>query len=246
LPGTYMISLTVTDSGGGIGFAPPVTIIVTPPTPVVTIQGTPASGQVGTPVSLTSTVTETGLTPTLTYAWQAVVGNSTVATGSNSSFSFTPGVAGQYVVTLNVSDTLGGTGTNSVAFTVNALTPDAVIGGAPTSSPEGTLISLVSAAANQNVIGPLSYTWSVTKNGSPFASATTAVFNFPPDHSGVYQAFLTVTDGQDHSTAATPATITVTNVPPTASITGFPASAQADEPVTITGTATDPGAADIV
>src|SRR5262249_23408924 len=157
---------------GGVGLAVPATILVTSPVPIVTISGTPSSVFTGATVSLTSTVTEAGGNQSFSYAWQALVGSTVEATGTSAGFTFTPTIAGQTIVSLVVTDTTSGTtGTNSVAFTVNDVAPTAIIGGAPSSSPEGTIISLVSADPNQNAVGPLSYAWSATKNSAPFASA---------------------------------------------------------------------------
>src|SRR5439155_15143169 len=78
-PGTYTVTVKVTDSHGGAATSTPITINVTNVAPTVAIatvvsptqsvQGIPASLSVGTPLHLTSTVTDPGAADTFAYAW---------------------------------------------------------------------------------------------------------------------------------------------------------------------------------
>ena len=72
--------------------------------------------------------------------------------------------------------------------------PAPTITGAPTSSPEGTAISV---GVNENDPGTLdtfTYAWKVTKNLANFASGTNSTFAFTPDDNGAYHMGVTVTD----------------------------------------------------
>src|SRR5262249_39669180 len=63
----------------------------------------------------------------------------------------------------------------------------------------------------------VTWSWSVTKNGSPYGSGSDGGFDFSPDDNGTYVVTLTVTDRD--GTGTTSRTIDVTNVAPTAAIT---------------------------
>jgi Ca2+-binding RTX toxin-like protein len=95
--------------------------------------------------------------------------------------------------------------------------PTVSIDGAPANSPEGTPINLTSTLTCG--CGECSdYVWTLFKDGSltPFATGTAANFSFTPDDNGSYVVNVSVEEG-----AATDSeTITVTNVVPTAALTG--------------------------
>jgi PKD repeat protein len=119
------------------------------------------------------------------------------------------------------------------------------INGAPGNSPEGTPIALSSTVTSTNAANTaagFSYAWSVTKNGAPFASGTTASFSFTPADDGTYVVTLVAT-AQDKTTGTATQTITVADAGPTANANG-PYSGTAGSPITFTGTATDPSPTD--
>src|SRR4030095_11046746 len=135
----------------------------------------------------------------------------------------TPDDNGTYVVTVTVNDGDGGTATQSKTTTVTNVAPTATINGAPPNSPEGTAISLTSGVTDPSTVDTFTYAWSVTKNGSAFASATTQNFTFTPTDNGTYVVSLTVTDDDGGAGSAPTKTITETNVAPTVTINGAPA-----------------------
>lgn len=70
---------------------------------------------------------------------------------------------------------------------VKNVAPTVSIINAPATSPEGAAISLnstVTDPSSADTSAGLTYAWSVTKNGNPFASAPTPNFNFTPDDNG--------------------------------------------------------------
>jgi Ca2+-binding RTX toxin-like protein len=82
-----------------------------------------------------------------------------------------------------------------------------------------------------------SLAWTVTKNGTAFASGTGASFAFTPDDNGTYVVTITATD-DDGATGTDRRTITVNNVVPSVSITG-PTTGNAGQLLAFTFTATD-------
>jgi uncharacterized delta-60 repeat protein len=119
----------------------------------------------------------------------------------------------------------------------------------PAHSPEGTPITVYGTASTFTQAS-FSYVWSVTKNGSAFASASTdgvlgssvAPFTFTPDEVGTYIVTLTVTDSSGATSSVTN-TCLVDNVPPTSSVSG-PSSAVVNQPLTFALGATDPSTVD--
>src|SRR5262249_31342800 len=132
-------------------------------------------------------------------------------------------------------------------LTVTNVAPTASITGAPASGhgPEGTAISLGSTVADPgaaDTAAGFAYAWSVTRNGSAYASGSAAAFSFTPDDNCTYAVSLTVTD-KDGGSVSTGTTITVDNVAPTAQVSG-PADGVRGQVRTFTLTATDPSAVD--
>jgi len=111
-------SFTYTASDGSLSSGPAtVTINVAsanPDAPTVAISG-PSFGASGVASSFSSTVNGFG---DITYAWTAKVGGSTVKTGTDATFSFTPATTGVYTVAVTVTDGTTLTGADSVDLTV--------------------------------------------------------------------------------------------------------------------------------
>lgn len=116
---SYVITLTATDNDLSAGTAT-ATVSVTNVAPSATINGAPASSPAGTPINLTSTVTDpAGANDPITYAWSVTrngVAYGTNGTGAN--YSFTPADAATYVVTLTVNDGDGGSDTKTATINV--------------------------------------------------------------------------------------------------------------------------------
>lgn len=122
------------------------------------------------------------------------------------------------------------------------------IDGAPLTSPEGTSIALTSTLTGATTP---TYEWGVFKDGSStaFATGSAANFSFTPDDNGSYVVTMIVSDtdpsdpsGGSH-TATDSETITVTNVPPTASISGSTLGVRG-QTLSFTLGATDPSTVD--
>jgi hypothetical protein len=134
---------------------------------------------------------------------------------------------------------------------ITAATPVALsvaIGGFPAGgvSPEGTAVTLQATVAGTATGGALTYGWSVLKNNAPFASGQGQQFTFTPDDNGTYVVTVTASD-TNGDTATVSESLTVTNVPPTVTITGAPASATGSigNPITLGSTASDVSPVDV-
>ena len=136
--------------------------------------------------------------------------------------------------------------TESFNWSAANVAPSASITGAPANSPEGTQISLgssVSDPSSADTAAGFTKSWSVTKNGTAYASGSGASFSFTPDDNGSYVVSFSATD-KDGGTGSASATITVTNVAP--SIQGFSTlgasgtACQGGNTVTVSFSVTDP------
>jgi PKD domain len=122
--------------------------------------------------------------------------------------------------------------------------PSAAIAGAPATSPEGTQITVTGTFTDPGTADTHTQAWSVTKNGSPYASGSGATFSFTPNDNGTYVVTYTVTD-DDAGVGSDSETTTVTNVAPT--LTSLEPSSYLvlkGTSVSVTGQYTDPGSAD--
>jgi uncharacterized repeat protein (TIGR01451 family) len=117
---SQVVTITADDGQGEISTAL-FELIVHNVAPTEKITGAPTSSPAGTPINLNSTVTDGGGADSgagFTYAWTVTREGQSVASGSESSFSFTPNVGGDYQVTLRVTDKDGGTSVNTVTIVV--------------------------------------------------------------------------------------------------------------------------------
>src|SRR5438270_2541937 len=204
-------------------------------------EGTPAldtgtySDPDGDAVSFSAsagTVTHTG-TSSGTWSWtQAASDEAPVAT-----------------VTISGNDGQGHTTTASFKVTVTALAPTAQITSDPLEGPEGTPVPFTGAGSTAYAAdaASLSYTWTVTKNGSAYSTGSGQAFSFTPDDEGTYVVTFSVSD--DGGMSGTQSmTVTGTNVAPGARISGVYASAPlvltAGESVGFSGSFSDAGALD--
>jgi len=189
---------------------------------------------------------DSGDTVTLSASVGTVTKSGTNASGTWS-WSYTPddGPASS-TVTITANDGNGGTASTSFSLSVSNVAPTASITGAPASSPEGTAISLgsnVTDPSSADTSAGFTRSWTITKNGNPFASGSGASFSFTPDDNGTYVVNLSATD-KDGGTGTDSKTISVTNVRPTANITGAPGSSPEGTAISLGSTVTDPSSVD--
>ncbi len=245
--GTYQIKLTVADSLGGATTATAL-LDVLPAGPGVQITGVPASATVGTPVDLGSSISDQAGAAITSYQWTVLLNGQPYDPGVASdgpTFSFTPSLAGVYAISLAVTDATGANGLGHASFLASSPTPSATII-APLTGQEGVAINASSVIGDPNLAGPLTYDWSVLKNGTLFASQSglSNSFTFTPDDEGGYEIGLTITDSQGNSGSANPVTVAVGDTAPTVTITSAPLTATVGTPISFTGTGSTPGTAD--
>jgi hypothetical protein len=207
-------------------------------------EGTPAnntgtfSDPDGNPVTLSAssgTLTKSG-TSTGTWSWSAAAADE--------------GAPANQSVTITAEDGNGGTSTVSFPVTVTGVAPVAGFTTPGSTAPEGTAVHLagtaISPSAADNTAG-FTYGWSVTKNGAAFKSGSGAHWQFTPDDEGTFVVTMKATDDGGMSDTAS-ATVTGTNVWPTATIDGFsttvPLVITPQQTITFTGSYSDPGGLD--
>ena len=183
------------------GTVSPVAASVANVAPTATITTAPAAhvGE-GSPVSLAATVTDPSATDTaagFTTAWTVTRGGQAFATGTGTAITFTPDDNGTYAVTFTATDKDGGTGTATATVVADNVAPTPVITNPITAGAEGTAVSLSGSATDPSAADTaagLALAWSVTKNGSAFATGSGPSFAFTPDDNGSYAVTLTATD----------------------------------------------------
>ncbi len=165
--------------------------------PVVSIDGLPGgnTSPEGTQISLSADITSPGAGGPYTYAWSVTKqgAGSPFATGTSSTFNFTPDNNDTYNVSLTVTDSTSQQGTTQQAITVTNVTPTATIVGAPLTSGLGTPISLTSTVTDA-LDTAFTYSWVVMNGATQVATGTTAALTFTPTQVGTYDVTFTATD----------------------------------------------------
>ena len=237
-PGTYTVTLTVTDNDGATASD---TLVVTatgapvnqPPTAV--LNATSITGAAPFTTSFNSTGSSDADGTIVSWLWN--FGDGTTSTAANPG-SKTYAAAGTYPVSLTVTDDDGATATDSVTITVTPGTggnqpPVAVISADPTSGP-APLVVVFSSAGSFDPDGTIvGYFWEFSNGRTSSRENPRLRFN----SDGTYTATLTVTDNQG-ATATDTVTIvvgTVTNQPPTAVASADVTSGDAPLAVNFTG-----------
>src|SRR3989441_45302 len=225
MPGTYTVTVTVTDANGMIATIP-AGILVNPLTLAVTISG-PTTGTVGTAVTFTAT--GSGGTTPYTFAWTATGGSP--ASGTGASFSTTYSTERTFTVSVKITDANANTSIASQSVTAVAL-PITASFTVSTSPTIGVQVTFVASASGGT--GGYSYAWNLgddnTATGNPASHTYTTA--------GSFTVALTVTDSSMTQTTITQI-ITVSPSPPAPLSTSFTmnsASAQAGQPVTFLAT----------
>ena len=229
--GSYVVRLSVMDDEGAVATINSSAIIVANVNPTATITGTPGGTiHEGAAVALTANPSDVGSEDTFSYAWSVTKDNNAFSlpfatATSNAGFTFTPTDNGSYVATVVVTDKDNGTvSVSTAAITVDNVAPTNTVTGEPVSSPEGTAITVGAHPVDAGTADTFTYSWSVTKDGNPYnvgvSPINQAAFTFTPKDNGDYIATVVVTDDDGDSVTTASATIPVTNVAPTATVSG--------------------------
>ena len=217
---TTEVEITAQDDHGGVSTLTfTVTVGNVNPTPV--IESINAVRVEGTSITVTASATDpAGTNDTLTYSYSVLKNGASFATGlgvDQTSFSFSPDDNGSYQITLTVSDEDGGSAVASQTISVGNVNPTPVIESIGAVRLEGTAVLVAASATDPaGANDTLTYSYSVLKNGSAYASGSgvdQTSFSFAPYDNGSYQITLAVSD-EDGGSAVTSQTITVNNVIP--------------------------------
>ena len=197
-PGTYPVSLTVTDNDGASSVKS-LTVVVSAPNvaPVPSIAATPLTGSAPLLVNVSGAASSDADGSIVSYAWN--FGNGETATGPLSSTTYTS--PGSYVVRLTVTDNRGASRSTTVtvvAGTTN-VRPVARISALPTAGPAPLLVQLNGSGSSDPDGSISTYSWNFGDGRT--ATGTQTQVTYPT--AGTYTVTLTVTDNRGASTAAT-------------------------------------------
>lgn len=203
--------------------------------PVVSINGLPGgnTGPEGTAINVSANITGPGSGGPYTYAWTVTKQGSGTpyATGTNSSFSFTPNDNGTYNLSLTVTDSTTQTGTAQQAITITNAVPTATIAGSPGFATVGTPVSLTSSVTDPGALdATFTYSWTVMNGSTQVASGNSSAFNFTPTQAGTYDVTLSVTDDDSGNDTDIKSIVVVQQLPTARLVNGT---------LQITGTAGD-------
>jgi len=210
-PGTYTVTLTVTNDAGQTATSQRQVIVDDPPTATVTPSATLTTP--GSAVSFSSTAAaspSTGGTIT-TYSWNFGDGSTLNGTDADPSHAYaSPGV---YNVTLTVTDNFGGSYTASTQVTVDAA-PTAAFTASSNPATVGSTVGF-NAGGSSDAVGTITgYSWSFGDGATAAGPAPSHAYSSP----GTYTVSLTVTNNAGQ-TATQTGSLTVNSVasttPPT-------------------------------
>ncbi|MFB6255919.1 MAG: PKD domain-containing protein, partial [Haloplanus sp.] len=196
-PGTYTVTLTVTDSAGKTD-TDTATVTVTDETAPTADAGTDRT--VGLNASTTFDAGGSSDNGNIeSYAWD--FGDGTTATGAEVTHAFD--ALGTYEVTLTVTDAAGNEATDTATVTVADRTAPTADAGADRSVVVGETVALDAGNSSDNV-GIESYEWDFGDGTTATGAEVTHAF----DALGTYEVTLTVTDAAGNEATDT-ATVTV-------------------------------------
>jgi PKD repeat protein len=197
-PGTYSVSLTVTDNDGASAVKS-TTVVVNPPNvaPVPSFTATPLTGSAPLVVDVNGAGSSDADGSVVSYAWN--FGNGQNATGALAQTTYN--TAGTYVIRLTVTDNRGtsrNTTLTVVAGTAN-IRPIAVISALPTSGPAPLLVQLSSAGSSDPDGQITSYAWDFGDGRTASGPQTQVTYSTP----GTYTVTLRLTDSRGGTSSAT-------------------------------------------
>ncbi|HET6360876.1 MAG TPA: PKD domain-containing protein [Gemmatimonadota bacterium] len=192
-----------------------------------------AGADQGVTVGATATITATADDPDgdpLTFAWTVTArpdgSTAQPAPANAAAVAITPDVAGEYLLTVMVTDGRGGQDVDEVRVTATAPGTNR----APTADAgfdlEGTetiTMTLDGTGSSDPDGDPLTFAWSIVSrpegSTAQIASPNASLASFTPDLEGVYVVQLAVSDGQFTSTDTATLTVGPFNHPPVGTLT---------------------------
>ena len=243
VPGTYVITLTVSNGAASDSASVTVSTVNSPP---VAKPGPNQTTTVGGTVALSGSASSDVDGDPLTYLWGFVSrppgSTAEIANSRMVSTTFTADKAGTYIVQLVVNDGKVDSAAATVTITTTNTAPVANAG-ANQKVDIGSLVQINGAGSTDVDGDTLTYKWSLitVPTGSTAALSNVSVVNpvFTADRQGTYVAQLIVNDGKVDSAAAI---VTITTNEPQAPVANAGPNQTVSHGATVTlhGTATDP------
>ena len=222
-PGTYTITLTVTNSCGSISSSQ--NVVVKGP-PSVSIPNIPSTCAPAT-INLPSSVTNCG-SGTLTYSWSFPGGTPTSSTSATPSVVYNSSAGSPYTITLAATNECGTTtGTKTVAVNATPATPTA---GSNTPVCSGQTLNLTSSTTTP---GAITYSWT-GPNGFSNSTQNPSIPLVTTAASGTYTVSASI--GTCSTSVTTPVVINATPAAPTVANVAYCQNAAA-VPLTATASA---------
>jgi PKD repeat protein len=232
--GTYTVKLIVTN-GSGVKDSSSTVANIANVKPTASASSN-APKYEGETVTFSGSATDPGTSDVLSYSW-------TFGDGGSSSLqnpTHVYGDNGVFSAALTVSDGDGGTDSKSVSVTINNAAPT-VNASSDAPKNEGQTVTFTCTATDPGGLNdPLTYAWTFGDGGTSTAQNPTHVYA----DNGTFSATVTVSDGDGGSTPKS-VSVAIANAAPAANING-PYYGVVNYPVQFHGTATDPGAADVL
>ncbi|WP_422931570.1 PKD domain-containing protein [Singulisphaera sp. PoT] len=208
--GSYSVSLTVTDSFGGIGSKVLGTILVDDVPPTLGAIKVPA-GPIAEGQSVTLTVPLAGTVPaelpTIRYDWTVLSPDGSLQTFNDqgTSLPFTFRAGGDYTITATATEKDGlASSPSRVTLSVADIAPTITGWTIPTGGYVGFPLNLEGAATDvPDDADKLAYTWTITPPSGPAQTLTGSKLTYSPSVAGSYGVTLTVTDPEGESTSRT-------------------------------------------
>jgi hypothetical protein len=204
------------------------------------------------PTGSTVNLAGTGTDPdgdVLTFSWAFVsrpAGSAAALSSTNTAnATFVADVAGTYDLRLTVNDGHGGSDTDDIRVTASGQENRAPVAnaGPDMGGVVGAIVTLNGVASSDPDGNPITYSWAFLSRPAGSAAVlggvTTAAPAFTPDLIGVYEARLTVSDGQLSATDDVRVTVVAQNRSPVLTVSA-PAAIFVGSQATITATASDP------
>ena len=217
--GTYTINLTIAAASGNV-VVPAQQVIVGNAAPRIEITGPATTPAVGSAITLGSSVTDPGTADTHVVTWTVLRDDQPFSTGSGSSFTFTPDVAGLYSIVATATDDDGGVGSERRVFNLLSGGPSrqpetpiapptfANVSIVATTGPyiEGNAIQFSLNINEANSPAVSDYRWTARTAAGEAASGTNPLFSFTPIQGGNYtiEVSVTLADGRTGSASLGP------------------------------------------